>query len=763
MRTQRHRLARLSPALLLAWVVLPVLADERIPDYRRDVQPILASRCVACHACNDAPCQLNLASAEGIARGANAAPVYNASRLRPAKPTRLFTDATGEPAWRALGFHSVLPAAPGTAEGQASLLARTLALKRQNPQPAASPLPAAFRFGLDTQRVCPQPAAFERFAIRNPLAGMPYALPGLPAAEEAVLLRWLNAGAPLADEPPPPPADLARIRTWEEFLNGPSLRERLMSRYLYEHLFQASLYFDEPAAGGLRNFYRLVRSRTPPGQPVAVIATRRPYEDPGVPTFWYRLEPERGTVVAKTHLPYAFGPARIIRYRELFLDPPASVTAFPSWSPAVASNPFVAFRELPQQGRYRFLLDDAAFFIAGFIKGPVCRGQVAVDVIDDRFWVAFLQPDHPLVERSPELLERASRELRVPSSESFGPVGVITWRKYARQQRAYLKAKRSFLIETARDGVEPTLDLVWDGDGQNPNGALTVFRHFDSATVVPGFVGTPPKTAWLIGYSLFERIHYLLVAGFDVYGNLAHQLNSRLYMDFLRMEGEFNFLAMLPMASREAVRDYWYREAPQSVREHVYGMLVSSAAETAIDFQTDDPRRELMRLIAERLDAARTRRFELLPGPDAEVFAPLTGVRGVAATLMPETAVLIVADGAGEQLYTIVRDSAHYHVASLFSEARYRLPAEDELTVVPGVIGSYPNAVFRLQRTELPGFVASVAALNNGRDYGALVARYGVTRTNPGFWIVADTLQQRYAETEPLTSGVLDLSRLESR
>ena len=106
------------------------------------------------------------------------------------------------------------------------------------------------------------------------------------------------------------------------------------------------------------------------------------------------------------------------------------------------------------------------------------------------------------------------------------------------------------------------LDLVWDGDGHNDNAALTVFRHNDSATVVKGFVGQQPKTAWLINYSLLERIHYLLVAGFDVFGNVGHQLETRLYMDFLRMEGEQNFLLyLLPKNARLQLRNFWYREA----------------------------------------------------------------------------------------------------------------------------------------------------------------------------------------------------------
>ena len=82
------------------------------------------------------------------------------------------------------------------------------------------------------------------------------------------------------------------------------------------------------------------------------------------------------------------------------------------------------------------------------------------------------------------------------------------------------------------------------------NAALTVLRHYDSATVVKGFVGGAPKTGWVVGYSLLERIHYLLVAGFDVFGNVGHQLTTRMYMDFLRMEGEYNFLLLLPPARR---------------------------------------------------------------------------------------------------------------------------------------------------------------------------------------------------------------------
>ncbi len=39
-------------------------------DYTTLIQPIFDSRCVACHSCYNAPCQFNLQSHSGLARGA---------------------------------------------------------------------------------------------------------------------------------------------------------------------------------------------------------------------------------------------------------------------------------------------------------------------------------------------------------------------------------------------------------------------------------------------------------------------------------------------------------------------------------------------------------------------------------------------------------------------------------------------------------------------------------------------------------------------
>ena len=54
---------------------------------------ILDNRCVVCHGCNDAPCQLNLASRAGVTRGANRRPRSTPRACCTAEPTRLFFDA----------------------------------------------------------------------------------------------------------------------------------------------------------------------------------------------------------------------------------------------------------------------------------------------------------------------------------------------------------------------------------------------------------------------------------------------------------------------------------------------------------------------------------------------------------------------------------------------------------------------------------------------------------------------------------------------
>ena len=729
--------------------------------FRQDVQPILERRCVVCHACYDGPCQLKLTAWQGVARGTSKAPVYDATRLLEAPTSRLFLDAQLPSQWWERGFSPVLNNRTATPENNlaASVLYRSLALKRDHPLPTTPILSKAFDFSLDREATCPRIDEYENYAANQPLAGMPYGLPGLDERELATIQRWLAAGAPYEGDLPLSPAVQEQVRVWEAFLNGDSNKERLMSRYLYEHLYLGTLYFEtEP-----RRPMRLVRSATPPGQPAALIASRRPYDDPGVARVYYRLVPERETIVAKTHMPYVLSATRMTKYRGWFLAPSVTVTALPGYSVEVATNPFVAFRELPLDGRYRFLLDEAEFFVMNFIKGPVCRGQLALDVIEDRFWVFFVDPEAGDDAMVAELLARESTNLRLPAEWGSNSLALIPWLEFSKREASFLRAKSEWLESHTMERDD--LSMVWSGDGRNPNAALTVFRHFDSATVVKGLVGEQPKTAWIIGYPLFERIYYLLVAGYDVYGNAGHQLNSRLYMDFLRMEGEFNFLVLLPEKARRSTAEYWYRDAPKEVTDYVYGSYARFNRPSGINYKTSDPQRELYELLSARVAPVAAKRFELSSVADSSLrrdLQALSIVRGASLAWLPEVVFLRVEmPSAPPQYVSVLRNTAHKNVAHLFKEQL--LPAENTLTVVPGFLGAYPNAIFSVKAADLPALANAIGSMASEADYRRLADRYAIRRTNPRFWATSDELIDAYAALAPAEAGIFDYSRLENR
>ncbi|MGH8522118.1 MAG: fatty acid cis/trans isomerase, partial [Gammaproteobacteria bacterium] len=595
--------------------------------------------------------------------------------------------------------------------------------------------------------------------------GMPYGLPPLSEGEHQLLTRWLEAGAPYREPEALDPRYQGQVDRWEAFLNGDGLKARLASRYLYEHWFLAHLYFDELNP---TRYFEVVRSRTAPGAPIDLIATRLPYDDPGVPRVYYRLRPIESTLVAKTHMPYALNEARLKRLASWFMDSDYRVAALPSYVAAQAANPFITFADIPAESRYRFLLDEAQYTIMGFIKGPVCRGQVAVDVINDHFWVVFIDPGLNLPDHDAEFLATNLKDLRMPSEEESRSAPLTSWFAYSDSQSRYLKAKSELMNRVLGNKRPPTLDLVWDGGGKNPNAALTVFRHFDSASVVKGFVGEDPETLWLIGYPLLERIHYLLVAGFDVYGSVGHQLHSRLYMNFLRMEAEFNILALLPKRSRDAVRDHWYRDADDKVKAYLNGTKAHFDEDTGVVYKTDQPYPELQALLSRRLAKVDVRRhapsMSRLPAAALEHLRRLTRLRGRAVSYLPEASFLTLREeGGSDHVFTVLRNSAHSNVAYLFDEESRRLPDEDTVTLAHGFIDAYPNAFYLVTTEQLPEFVDAVRGLASEDDYAALAARYAIRRTDDRFWSHSDALHASYRAWTPIEAALFDYNRFENR
>jgi hypothetical protein len=731
--------------------------------YYQHAKPILDARCVVCHGCYDAPCQLKQEAYEGLLRGINPQRVYDGTRLLGISPTRLFEDAQSTAQWRDQGFYPVLNerSPSGNNNIKLSLMAQSLLLKKNNPLPKNHPLPKAFDFDLGAQHHCPRIENYSEFAEKNPLLGMPFGLPGIAPSEHKVLMNWLSQGAALGERPGISPSAQAQIQQWEAFLNGPSLKQQLVSRYIYEHLFLAQVHFGEDT----QEYFRLVRSRTPPGEPLDVIATTRPFDDPKVPRVYYRLRQDNTTPLAKTLMRYALSPARLERWRERFLAPNYPVERLPDYAPERAANPFETFADLPVRARYEFLLEEAQFTIMNFIKGPVCRGQVALNVIQDHFWVFFYSPESQSGEALGQFLRANSQHLRLPAEAGNTLLPLTNWHKYSELQKQYLFAKAQYVNQQGASEERLGLDLLWDGDGgKNPNAALTIFRHSDSASVHQGLIGEAPKTAWVIGYPLLERIHYLLVAGFDVYGNVSHQLLSRLYMDFLRIEGEMNFVSLLPQAEQNKELAFWYRDAEQYLHDYIDIYLRHIGKNPPISYQSSKPKQELYQALQQHLKAAATSPHNLhsstLRPRTHTALKALQDIKGPALQLLPPVSILRIPT---EGVFTLVHIKAYSNLSSLFGEEKRHLPDEDQLLVLRGIVGAYPNAFLQIAPEDLDFAVNQMKNMRTENDYLAFRQRFGITRSHPTFWQFSDELMAYFRQTQPKEAALLDYNRLENR
>ena len=308
-----------------------------------------------------------------------------------------------------------------------------------------------------------------------------------------------------------------------------------------------------------------------------------------------------------------------------------------------------------------------------------------------------------------------------------------------------------------------------------------MFRHFDSASVSNGLIGDYPETAWLIDYPLLERIHYLLVAGFNVYGNLTHQLTTRIYMDFLRMEAENQFLLLMPLDKRKQIHDSWYQGMHKKVEEEFRDFQQTIVTlDTVHGYQTDDPQREFYQRAQAHLGTAAGPPdvINRCDGPDClarerrlehridVAMRRMVRLRGEVLSALPDVSFIRVRSGAGNDkdlAYSLILNKGYLNISSMFADESKRDLSDDTLTVVKGMVGAYPNFFFEVAVDQLEAFVERFASIRTRDDYEQFVGLYGVRRTNTGFWSAADWFQARAARDAPLRAGIFDLNRYRNR
>ena len=743
----------------LSTIVYTKSTKENI-DYIKDIKPILDSRCVVCHSCYNSPCQLKLSSYAGLDRGATKKLVYE-TRLQATDPTRLFIDAINTEEWRKKGFYSVTDT---NATKGGSMAMHMLNQKRVKPKSEGF-------YDSENDLTCSETEKeLIKFFNDNPHKGMPFGFPELEEEEYSLLMTWLSQGAKNSvvekvklDH---------NVEKWEQFLNDRAIKNQVMSRYIYEHLFIAHIYFPSDET----RFYELVRSKTPPNEPIDIVATRYPYGAPGCENVFYRLREITATIVDKTHMVYEFSDAKMKRYEDLFIQPEWNTQPYmPSYNIDSSANPFLTFDQIPAKSRYDFLLDNSYYIISTFIKGPVCNGQVALDVINDHFWVMFLDPKYDLSVTNKDFLKNSFHNLSLPNQEGSDAnvAKVVNSEKYKREAVKYYKYRDSEYSKAYQDGCN--LDFLWN-DKHNNSSLLTIYRHFNSGSVHKGALGGLPRTLWVIDYPILERVYYSLVAGFDIFGNATHEILVRKYMDRLRIEGESNFLDFLPNKVRKETFKSWYKGAAAELVTNFHESTIT----TAINYNTDNYKEELVLkafekfgLKKDKINYSKDMVFgkEVLQNiktkEDIERAFSYLSQSNVASNIIAFDVdyinlahIRIRMDDNTDLMYSLVVNRWHDNVSFMFNEDLRLDAKKDKLNFIEGFVGSYPNIYLDIKQDEITEFFDLLANYKKGdENYNKEIRKYSVNRSDDNFWHVYDWFQNEYYESDKLTSGLFDLNR----
>ena len=733
--------------------------------YTKDIQPIFNKRCVACHGCIGSPCNLKLTSYRGVERGAFSENPYG-SHLEAMPRTGMdVVQTTAE--WRKRGFYPVL-ARGGSAPQNLyrSLLYHMIEAGSVHNKPGFS---RKVLMPLYTERYahqCPvTPDALRTQLRQNPAAGMPFGLPSLDDADFRALRDWVASGSPGPTDAELRAAgtvtDPAAVIAWEEFFNAPDKRSQLVARYIFDHVFLATIVLKESPG----DYFKLVRSKTPPGDaatnppaPVEIIDAPLPYSDPyayaGVDRFYYRLRKMTAPIVQKNHFVWRLAQDDIGDLKALFLGP--------NWdeperdAPWGIGNPFLVYQAIPAEARYRFLLKNSELIVSGITYGPVCLGQTATFAVKDQFWVYFVDPKDDVSVLDPKL-------------------GLETWNTFMDRSLlgndTYEAAYGAALKKLRPKGY--TIDSIWNGDRKNPNAWLTVLRHESNVSVMKGRQGGIPRSQWLMSYSGFERIYYDTVANFEYWSGDIPKLETLVFFNYLRQEFEDNFLLLLPEDERQKIRDDW----TQGIGQIALDLEPFAGAEQPTRVKTDkrDPLLSLDEDIQKHMGEVVSGPVDTLNPhikPDVSLRAQIESYDDwiKAASLLtqthaykfprylPSVILLKLTDGDEARVYSLIANRVYAtQYTILFQDGQAR-PHLYTMSIYPTLIGGFPNYFLEMDLKQAGDFLRGLRDVQSLADWNRLRDRYGILRNDPRFWATYDWFTQWNVENRGIDAGYLDLS-----
>ena len=334
-----------SPTDALAAIAASVAAHGPPVDFARDVKPVLDNRCVVCHACYDAPCQLVLSRLRG--RRARREP---GAGLRLEPPGGEAADAPLRR--RAATRRSGARRASSPCSSRPSAVARCsrmLALGHAHPFAEGQRLPDERPARHRPPAQCPNaPSEFDDYAHEHPQGGMPYGMAPLAPEELRVLAAFASQARRGARGPRRcRPRAQAQVARWETFLNG-DVAEGAHHRPLpLRALVPRAPRTSRTSRAGPSSAW-CARARRP-ASPIDEIATRAPLRRPrrAARSCTGSSRSRRRSCTRRTSSTRS-ATRKLRRLRAaLPRERTGSRRSSPATSTKQASNPFVTFDEMP--------------------------------------------------------------------------------------------------------------------------------------------------------------------------------------------------------------------------------------------------------------------------------------------------------------------------------------------------------------------------------------------------------------------------------
>lgn len=798
------------------------------------VQKIFDNRCVACHACYSSPCQLNLTSYEGVSRGANKKSMFD-FEFADRQPTRLGVDAKSTKEWHSkkFGFYSVIENSSSYDQKEKNPTSVLWKIINLNSNVTLKYIQQQGPFEYEKNAFCP---TINDWSIYDGTSqqynekistigksyypkGMPYGLPPLSEPQVHVIKSWLQKGATGYSKQEQEQLFAVseknqQVRALvENFLNSSNSYQQVVSRYIYEHLFLAHVYFDE----NKREFFKLVRSTKPRSEitsdeEIFEIPTRRPTDNPEK-KFYYLFKKITETIVQKNHILYEITPEKVIYWQRIFeIEKNKEIPlTMPSYESEKSLNPFATFKDLPLKGRFKFLLDDNFYHIQSFILGPVCRGQLAVDSIEDHFWVFFMSPDSdPMLNDNGDFIN-ANAALIGAAGVAGSSFELNMNRKLGEFRKKRQELYKNFVFDKTALWLGED-ESKYNSNQKNNYPVLTILRHFDNATVLKGPLGNIPKTIWLIDYHIFEDMYYNLVAGYDLFSGNFHHLRTRFHMDGSRVNGQDLFLGLLPEPYKSVLRNSWhinYKKSFDATNVLSKGLNKILAGDIVEVFPTKESKTKwfssvnnpdyvpsteesiqlkktlLSKMLREVINKRPSQKFKeeccnsldntqiFFPENSIDLeFKKITRFRSDQFDSLPDVTYIYITDADSDKgefpVYTLVNNKQHFNLDQMSNETGRRDFKNDYLTIFKGMVGSFPNLFLRMKKNDLSLLTKKIQKIAKSSSSNSLFAKpawhdfymsdWVISRFSPDFWDVYDSLNRIQRNSDPLGSGVIDLS-----